>query len=176
MINLLPQKHKEERRFVLFVNEIFVGVFAIFIFIIIAEILFYTYNTTLTKKVNDASNEITKLTTEISKFSQIQKDLTRVQTKSSEMVSLKNNPAPQSQILAVINHAVSDSIQIQSISSDTINDQLTISGVAKSTDSLSLMQSALQTDEMVKEVSLKIDESSTSERYIFTTIVTLSNK
>lgn len=176
MINLLPQKHKEERRFILFVNEIFFGVFAIFIFIIIAEILFYTYNTALNKKINDAANEISSLTTEIGKFSLTQKDLTRVQEKSTKMVELKNNPAPQSQILSIINHSVSDSIEIKSINSDTVNRLVTITGIAKSADSLSLMQSALQTDEMVKEVSLTMDGASTSDRYIFTTVVTLAAK
>lgn len=175
-INLLPQQHREEKKFVAFVNEIFFGVFAILMFMIIAEILFYAYNTKLGGKVATATQKISAIATDISSYSELSGKLDKVQAKTTTMYNLKNNPVPQSQVLALISQSVADSIQLTSISSDLENSLVTVTGVAKSADSLSLMQSKLQTDTMVKEVSLVLDSSSTTERYIFTTKIKLGDK
>lgn len=175
-INLLPHQHQEERKFVGFVNEIFFGVFGILIFMIIAEILFYAYNGKLEDKVALTTQKISAIVTDISGYSEISAKLDKVQARTASMNNLKNNPAPQSQVMALISQSVSDSIQLTSVISDLDAKTVTVKGFSSSSDSLSLMQSSLQTDEMVKEVSLVLDPSSTAEKYVFTTKITLSDK
>lgn len=175
-INLLPQQHTEEKKFVAFVNEIFFGVFAILMFMIIAEILFYAYNTKLESKVTASTQKISALVTDISSYSGISEKLDKVQAKTAEMYNLKNDPVPQSQVLALVSQSVSDSIQITSVSSNLEDMLITVKGIAKSADSLSLMQSKIQTDAMVREVSLDLDSSSTTEQYIFTTNIRLGGE
>jgi Tfp pilus assembly protein PilN len=175
-INLLPQQHREEKKFVAFVNEIFFGVFAILMFMIIAEILFYAYNTKLESKVAAATQKISAIVTDISSYSELSGKLDKVQAKTTKMYNLKNNPVPQSQVLALISQSVTDSIQLTSISSDLENNLVTVTGIAKSADSLNLMQSALRKDEMVKEVSFVLDSSSAADQYIFTTKIKLGDK
>jgi len=175
-INLLPHQHQEERKFVGFVNEIFFGVFAILIFMVIAEILFYTYNRSLEGKVAASTQKISTIVTNIAGYSKISAKLDKVQSKTAKMNTLKNNPAPQSQVMAMISQSVTDKIQLTSVISDMKAKTVIVKGYSISSDSLSLMQSTLQTDEMVKEVSLVLDPSSTTEKYVFTTKITLSDK
>jgi len=175
-INLLPHQHQEERKFVGFVNEIFLGVFAIMIFMIISEIIFYVYNGSLENKVAANTQKISAAVTDIRGYGEIATKLEKVQAKTMSMNTLKNNPVPQSQVLAMISQSVSSSIQLTSIISELNTREVTIQGSSASADSLSLMQSNLQTDEMVKEVSLVLDPSSTADKYVFTTKITLNDK
>ena len=172
----IRDRHQEDRKFIGFVNEIFFGAFAILIFMIIAEVLFFAYNGRLESMVTTAEQKTSTLITEISNYSDISMKLDKVQAKTSSMAILKNNPAPQSQVMALISHSVSESIQLTSVVSDLKSKTVTIKGISNSSDSLSLMQSTLQTDEMVSNVSLVLDPSSTADKYIFTTKVTLSEK
>jgi len=175
-INLLPQQHKQEKQFISFINEVFFGIFAIFIFIVIVEILFYAYNSKLETKLSDANNKISALNSEITKSNDLSTKLSKLQIRSVAMDKLKNSPAPQSQILALINHAAADSIQINSVTSDTENDLVVITGIAKSTDVLNTMQSVLETDAMVQAVSLSVASADSAGLYAFATKITLEKK
>ena len=146
------------------------------IFMIIAEILFYAYNGKLEDKVSAATQKISAMVTDITGYSEISTKLEVIQTKTSSMNALKNNPVPQSQVLAMISQSVSSSIQLTSVVSDLDAKTVTIKGISTSADSLSLMQSSFQTDEMVREVSFVLDPASTADKYIFTTKITLNDK
>lgn len=152
-INLLPPQVKREKKLRSAFKEVYFGLAAIFILLVVLVAAFYAYDLIVRQESRSFENKVSDLNSKMPQYKETESKITEINAKLSKIDTIAAERILWSDILDKISGATPKNTQIKSLSLNGDNKTIQLTGTALSRKEVALMKEKLESMEDFKNVT-----------------------